>query len=281
MPKKTAKKQNSKTKGKKINALESEPLKLQKLIFIREIAGSLVGKNAGAVIDLLFDRENVNEFLIAEKLGLTINQTRNVLYKLSDNGLVSFARKKDKKKGWYTYFWTLNPERGLSLLKESLLKEIRHLEMQLRSREIKQFYICKICKSEIAEENALLHNFTCPECGEIYELSDSSDIIKDLNNSLNKLRKKTAEIDEELEMIEKKRIEKQEKETEKKKAEKKKARKKMMGNLARKTVKKAKKPVKKAKTAKKKSAKKPVKKAVKKVMVKKSKKAIKKSSNKK
>ena len=50
------------------------------------------------IVDLLYGKANVNEFLIAKKLNVTINQARNILYKLGDEGLVSFIRKKDKKK---------------------------------------------------------------------------------------------------------------------------------------------------------------------------------------
>ncbi|MFA5020389.1 MAG: hypothetical protein WC533_04820 [Candidatus Pacearchaeota archaeon] len=169
--------------------------------FLREIALSIAGKNAGAMVDLLIGKENVNEFIIAKKLGLTINQVRNILYKLSDEGLVSFIRKKDKKKGWYTYFWTFDDDKSLSLLKKSLLDEISRLQGQLKSREIKQFYICKTCNVELTEENAMLHDFTCPECGEIYGASDSSSAISEIESSINKLRKRLEKIDFELNII--------------------------------------------------------------------------------
>jgi len=94
MVKKETKKKVPKAPTKKIVSPEDVKPRSPKFIFLKEICLNLVGKNAGAVVDLLFNKENVNEFLIADKLGLTINQTRNVLYKLSDNGLVSFARKK-------------------------------------------------------------------------------------------------------------------------------------------------------------------------------------------
>ena len=76
--------------------------------FLKSVVESLVNKQAVPIVDLLMEKKDLNEFLIAKKLGLTINQTRNILYKLSDYGLVSFIRKKDKRKGWYIYFWTLN-----------------------------------------------------------------------------------------------------------------------------------------------------------------------------
>ncbi|MEI6850177.1 MAG: hypothetical protein WCK29_03995, partial [archaeon] len=70
---------------------------------LREVVSTIAGERAKTIIDLLIDKKNVNEFLIAKKMKLTINQTRNILYKLGDEGLVSFIRKKDAKKGgWYT-----------------------------------------------------------------------------------------------------------------------------------------------------------------------------------
>ena len=71
--------------------------------FLKSIVETLTNKQSAAIVDLLVDKKDVNEFLIAKKLGLTINQTRNILYKLSDFGLVSFIRKKDKRKGSSTY----------------------------------------------------------------------------------------------------------------------------------------------------------------------------------
>lgn len=196
-----------------------------KIDFLRSIAVSVAGKNAGLVTDILFDKKNVNEFLVAKKLGLTINQTRNILYKLSDEGLVSFVRKKDKKKGWYTYFWTFNTEKALSLLQKNLLKDIDSLEHQLKSREVKRFYFCKSCNSEVTEENALLHNFTCPECGEVYELNDNRKAISEINSSINRLKRELDEINSELAIIgtaKVKKIEKTRKKEEKDKKEKRK-----------------------------------------------------------
>jgi len=72
---------------------------------LKEIVVITVGKQAEPIADLLETNKHVNEFIIAKKLDLTINQTRNILYKISNYGLISSKREKDKKKGWYTYFW--------------------------------------------------------------------------------------------------------------------------------------------------------------------------------
>jgi len=164
---------------------------------LKEVIGEITGKPASEIVDLLFGKKDVNEFLIAKKLKLTINQTRDILYKLADNGLVSFTRKKDKRKGWYIYFWTLDILKSLELLENKLLKEIKHQGEQLKSRKTKRFYFCKTCNVEVGEETALLNNFTCLECGQIYSLAENDKIIKEIENKINKLRTQLNIINEE------------------------------------------------------------------------------------
>ncbi|MBS3092724.1 hypothetical protein J4466_04890 [Candidatus Pacearchaeota archaeon] len=230
-----------------------------KIEFLRDIAAMVAGKNAGQIVDLLSDKKNVNEFIIAKKLGLTINQARNILYKLSDEGLVSFIRKKDRKKGWYTYFWTFNTDKALILLQKHISKEIEQLEYQLKSREQKRFYICKTCNTEVTEETALLHNFICPECGEVYELNDNKKAISEINSSINRLRRQLEEINKEVRIIEDKKTKKMEsdrKKIEKEKLEKRRKsqleRKKARDKLAKPKIKKFKKSSKKKKKVSKK-----------------------------
>lgn len=155
---------------------------------LREVVASIVGKQAEGIVELLYEKGYVNEFLVAKKLDVTINQARNFLYKLSDYGLVSSIRKKDKKKGWYTYFWQIETLKSLEFLKNILSKNIDNLNAQLNSRETKQFYVCKRCNVEQNEENALLCNFTCAECGDIFESRDNSKLVKDLKRSIEKAK---------------------------------------------------------------------------------------------
>lgn len=172
--------------------------------FLKEVIVSLAGKQAETIGDLLNTKKYVNEFIIAKKISLTINQTRNVLYKLSDYGLVSSVRKKDKRKGWYTYFWKIEVLKSLEFLNQSLLKQIEQLHVQIRSREFKQFYVCERCNIELNEESALLCNFTCNECGEVFTVKDNTKLLKDSNRELEKLEKKLILIKQEIEKEEEK-----------------------------------------------------------------------------
>lgn len=160
------------------------PLKL-----IKQIAENIAGETAAQIVNFLYDKKDINEFLIAKKLGLTINQTRNLLYRLSSLGIISSIRKKDKRKGWYIYFWTLDVFRSLEILENRLSQEISGLESELSSKKLKKFYKCPICSMEVTEESALLTNFTCSECGEIYVLSDNISYIDNLSKKIIRLKK--------------------------------------------------------------------------------------------
>jgi len=164
-----------------------------------DLVEEMAGAGTGRIVDILFGKKDVNEFLIAKKMELTINQIRNILYKLSAEGLVSFIRKKDKRKGWYIYYWTLKTEKCLVKLEQSLIKKIKNLNEILRSREVKRFYVCKPCGIEVGEEKALEHEFTCEECAEIYELLDNSRPIRDTKAKITRTEKELALIQKELE----------------------------------------------------------------------------------
>ena len=183
--------------------------------FLKEVVVLIASKQAEEIVDLLDTKKHINEFTIAKKLDLTINQTRNILYKISDQGLVSFIRKKDKRKGWYTYFWKIEILKSLEFLKENILKKINQLEGQIKSRETKRFYVCERCHIELSEENALLYDFTCNECGALFVVKDNQKMLRELKKSLGALNKDLgfvqAEIDKEREKLDKEKIKEQKK----------------------------------------------------------------------
>src|SRR3989344_249176 len=193
--------------------------------FLKEAMALIAGKPAEDLVDLLDTHKHVNEFIIAKKLNLTINQTRNILYKISDYGLVSSIRKKDKRKGWYTYFWKIEILKSLEFIRNDLLKKMDNLQHQIKSRETKRFYVCEKCHVELNEENALFNNFTCTECGSILVLKDNTKMINEMKRNLERLKKDLEfvqkEISKEVITLEKKKSREMKKEISKKKAHKK------------------------------------------------------------
>jgi len=165
---------------------------------LKKVVENTAGPTAVKIVDLLFAKKDVNEFLIAKKLELTINQTRNLLYRLSHMGIISSIRKKDKRKGWYIYFWTFNVLKSLEVLESGLESEISKLKQQLSDKQKIRYYKCKICGREAEEQDALLTNFMCSECGEVYELSDNVPIITEISKNIERLEKELEHVKKEI-----------------------------------------------------------------------------------
>ncbi len=173
----------------------------EQIRLLQGLVEELAGVGASVIVEILYNKKDVNEFNIAKRMNLTINQVRNILYKLSADGLVSFIRKKDKRKGWYIYYWTLGSEKCLVKLEQALMKKIADLNALLRSRETKRFYVCKPCGIEVSEEKALEHGFSCEECAEVYELADNTPSIRDTKAKITKTEKDLQMIRHELDSI--------------------------------------------------------------------------------
>ena len=241
--------------------------------FLKEVISIVVGKHAEEIVDFLDTKKYINEFILAKKLDITVNQTRNILYKISDHGLVSSIRKKDKRKGWYTYFWKIEILKSLQFLKMNLNKKREQFKNQIKSRETKRFYVCERCSIEVNEENALLYNFTCNECGAVFTMKDNTKLIRDLKKHLEKIEKDLelveVEIKNEKEKVELKKSRERKKEerlAKKKRASKKKAKKGEKKTSGKKQKRRKKKPAKRKIKPKKKTKKikKKLKKSVKK-----------------
>lgn len=185
--------------------------------FLKEVVGMVAGRPSEEIVDFLDTKKYVNEFLISKKLDITINQTRNILYKISDYGLVSNTRKKDKKKGWYTYFWKIEALKSFEFLRAHLLKRIYQTENQIKSRRENRFYICERCHIELKEENAMLYDFVCQECGSVLSLKDNAKLIRELEKKLNSYRRKLSLVEEEVGKEKEKVVKKREREIKKKK----------------------------------------------------------------
>lgn len=201
MKEKERREKEGKKKGKSLEKRD----KITSLL--KKATSRIIPQGGEKIIDILYKKNNVNEFLISKELELTINQTRNILYKLLDASLVKFIRKKDKKKGgWYTYFWTLSTKKSLILLKEKLESEIKEFEENSLKRKNERFYFSPGANIEYSEDEALENNFVCPETGEVLELKDNSEIVSQLDIGLSKLKILIIELTEEIEEIEKKEI---------------------------------------------------------------------------
>ena len=161
--------------------MELSQLDIDKLV--EEVAG--IG--AVPVAEFIINTgENVSEFLIAEKLETGINNIRNLLYRLQENNLVTFMRKKDKKKGWYIYYWTFNKVQANILINK--LKEKRIITLKKRlEKETEDFLSCNRKCLRITFNNALENNFKCPECESVLKQVDNKKQVESIKKELDML----------------------------------------------------------------------------------------------
>ncbi len=156
---------------------------------VEEIVSEVAGEDVLPLVKALRNKSNVSEFKLADSIKKEINLTRNMLYRLYDNNLVSFIRKKDKKKGWYIYYWTFNVRRVKDLIGGIKKKKFERLNERLQREKNTQFYICSNKCVRLDFEQSHDFNFKCPECGQLLDVEDNSKKIMELEAALVRLEK--------------------------------------------------------------------------------------------
>jgi len=154
-----------------------------------EVVSEVAGNDVLPLVKALRNKSNVSEFKLADSIHKEINLTRNMLYRLYDNNLVSFIRKKDKKKGWYIYYWTFNQKRIKDLASTIKKHKRERLVERLNREKTVQFYICKSRCMRLDFEQSHDFNFKCPECGALLDLDDNRKLIKELESEIAKFEK--------------------------------------------------------------------------------------------
>jgi len=156
---------------------------------IEQLAVQVGGELAVQIARFLLENgENISEFLIAEKLEVPINGIRKTLYILQENNLVTSMRKKDKKKGWYIYYWTFDTIQAGTLITRMKSERIKNLKRRLDIEQNSNYLTCSRKCMRLTFERALENNFACPEC---------NDILKEVDNAV-----KVDSIRKELEFLE-------------------------------------------------------------------------------
>ncbi|MEM2478783.1 MAG: hypothetical protein QXJ92_01105 [Candidatus Pacearchaeota archaeon] len=201
-----SKKRGSEKKAKKKSKDKKERDEVKELLY--ELGNKLIGESGKKIIDMLYKKKNVNEFLIAKRTGLNINQVRNLLYKLSSKNIIFSIRKKARKKGWYIYYWTLYNDKALEFLRDTKIKRSREIENEIESKSTITFYSCSKGCVVMKEETALLHDFFCPECGELMHPVNMEGEIKKLNAEKEKLAREIDNINAVINQLKEKELKK-------------------------------------------------------------------------
>lgn len=169
---------------------------------VEEVVINILGKEGISLLELLRGKSNVSEFKIADKLKTTVNYIRHLLYKLVSYNLVSFIRKKDKKKGWYIYYWTLNEAEAEDMAIRLKKEKLDQLKKRLHKETNTDYLVCPNKCIRLSLESAMDYDFKCPECGSILE--------RDKTGFSEKIKKEITQIEEEIKEHEDKKLAREE-----------------------------------------------------------------------
>ncbi|MGM5488497.1 MAG: hypothetical protein ACQESG_06100 [Nanobdellota archaeon] len=156
---------------------------------MEDTVAELVGEDVLPVMRYLKDKKDISEFQIADQLGFEVNQTRNMLYRMFDKNIVVYHRKKDRIKGWYISYWTLNSPRIKQLVRELKEQKLNQLKEKLTKEEANQnmFFLCPSLCVRVDFDQAINFEFKCPECGSLLSQQDNSKTIENLRKRIEEL----------------------------------------------------------------------------------------------
>lgn len=155
-----------------------------------------IGEEGLELIEILFkSRKYISEFVLAERSGIYVNTVRSLLYKLYEDKIVSYTRKREKSRGWYIYSWMIHLNKLFNILIRIRNSQINGLNSKLEAPAGEQQFYCKKCDVKLAFSNALEYNFSCPSCynpmnvfsEKIINRQNKAEIIK-LKNEINELK---------------------------------------------------------------------------------------------
>lgn len=161
---------------------------------IENLINEIAGNNALKLLKELLYRENVSEIELSEKLKISVNEVRSVIYKLHAYNLVNSTRKKDKEKGWYIYYWSFNFHHARDLLNIKKKKRFGKLKKALEEQNERNIYECKNNCIKVDLNEAMGYNFRCPDCEQLL-------IHKDNSKNIDFIKKELEGIKEELEIL--------------------------------------------------------------------------------
>ncbi len=153
------------------------------------LINEIAGERAVPIIEYLKNRKNVSEFIIADKVKMDMQTTRNILYTLNSYNVATYIRRKDRKKGWYISYWTFNRKRVKDLTEKLRNEKIVKLNERLHKEEANKgnFFICSTACARLDFEHATEFEFKCPECGNLLNQQDNTKTIDNIKEKIKEL----------------------------------------------------------------------------------------------
>lgn len=164
---------------------------------LEDLVMTLIGEDVLPLVRILWTKNNISEFKLAEMLNVTVNQVRNMLYRLNEQNLVDFIRKKDKKKGWYIYYWSLNKKSVEGAISKVKHKHLEDLKGRLSRESEGMFYVCPNGCMRLQMEQAMEFEFRCQECGTLMKEQDNQKTVANIKKMILELETELLAAEEE------------------------------------------------------------------------------------
>jgi transcription initiation factor TFIIE subunit alpha len=151
------------------------------------------GEDAIKILSVLLKLGNNDEITdekLAEQSSVKLNIVRKILYILNENKLTCFHRQRDKKSGWFVYYWK-SCEENLGLLLEERKKQVlEKLSIRLKFEEDNLFFLCDHgCLKRFVFVDAMESDFKCPVCNQgKLEADNNKETVKFLKEKIVSLR---------------------------------------------------------------------------------------------
>lgn len=160
---------------------------------ILRFVGETYGEKARTVFSKLFElSREVTDHDLARELNLHEAEVRKILYQLSEEGLVSARRVRDRETNYYVYYWRAN----IRDLPRVILRRKKLILQVLRKRleyEEKNTFICPRCGRRYSLDDALLNEFVCPVCGTALENNNDTGSIEKIREIISRIEREVAE----------------------------------------------------------------------------------------
>lgn len=141
------------------------------------------------VVKELNKKAEITDEELASKFNIRLNDIRKILYKLYENNLASFRRLRDKSTGWYIFFWKLEPDNIIHLIKNKNKMVLDVLKTRLEYEKSHVFYRCPNNCGACTFEDAMEIGFKCTKCGNPLYNYPNEDTINILEQKIEALSK--------------------------------------------------------------------------------------------
>lgn len=166
-------------KGSDMAILDEELMKVARLFG---------GDEAVTVINILRNKSEATDEMLANESTVRLNTVRKILYKFYDHGLVSCTRVRDEKTGWFIFYWKLQTDQLDAFIRSRKRRVLEKLKHKLDYETNHSFFICKKCGDvRVTFEEAMESSFRCSKCGGQLESSENAPVVEFLEKRIKQI----------------------------------------------------------------------------------------------